>query len=121
MKAIKIIVTILSGSLLAAIAWATWQGDGWAELKVLLTYPWFIMSLVDVYAGFLLFCLWVWFRESSLSRKLLLTLAIMLLGNLLACVYVLLQLSLSGGDWNKFWMGARANERSSEKTASQTG
>lgn len=59
----------------------------------LLTDPWFIATLCDAYCGFLMFSLWVAWREPSLGRRLIWFAAIMLLGNFAMAAYVLLQLA----------------------------
>ena len=101
------IAVILLVALLTAIGWAWATGNGWAELQALLGYPWFVMSLVDIYAGFILFSMWVFYREANAAVALAWSAALMVIGNPLACVYVLLALARHRGDWAGFWMGAR--------------
>lgn len=59
----------------------------------LLEDPWFIATLCDAYCGFLLFYLWVAWRERSLLRRLIWFVAIMLLGNFAMAAYVLMRLA----------------------------
>lgn len=59
----------------------------------LLEDPWFIATLCDAYFGFLLFYVWVAWRERSLGRRLVWFVAIMLLGNFAMAAYVLLGLA----------------------------
>jgi hypothetical protein len=59
----------------------------------LLSDPWFIATLCDAYCGFLLFYVWVAWRERSLSRRLIWFVAIMLLGNFAMAAYVLIRLA----------------------------
>ena len=101
------IAVFLLLALLTAIGWASVTGDGWAEFQALLDYPWFVMTLVDVYAGFVLFSLWVFFREPNTLVALAWSAALMVIGNPLACLYVLIALGRNRGDWAGFWMGAR--------------
>jgi hypothetical protein len=74
--------------------------------------PWGIVSLVDVYVGFVLFSGWIIYREKSLLRSVLWVAAVMILGNFTASVYALIALVTSRGDWARFWMGNRANPKS---------
>lgn len=63
-------------------------GGGWGEVALLMRYPWFVVSLVDVYVGFALFACWVACRERPLVAALWILL-IMTLGNLVACIYAI--------------------------------
>ena len=98
----------------AILAYGFTQGDFWAEGSILTGMPWGIVSLVDVYVGFLLFCAWIWYRESSLLAKVGLTLAILLGGNAVSALYAWITLVRSGGDLQAFFLGAHA---SSERKA----
>ena len=82
-------------------------GDIGEEGSVLASMPWGIVSLVDVYVGFILFSGWVVYREKSLVRSVVWVVLIMVLGNFTASLYTLLALQTSGGDWWQFWMGRR--------------
>lgn len=78
--------------------------DGPALFKM----PWGIVSLVDVYTGFVLFSGWIFYREKNAWIALFLAGMVMVLGNFFASAYALLALLQSQGDWKKFWLGARA-------------
>jgi hypothetical protein len=93
----------MTGGLLYAFL----AGDFTSEGSQLLSMPWGVLSLVDLYAGFLLFSGWVIFREASLCRALLWVFFIMVLGFFTASLYALLALWRSGGDWHRFWFGYR--------------
>ena len=98
----------LSGLLLVMLAGLiyglTW-GEFWLDGSALLDNPWGVVSLVDVYVGFLLFLGWVWIREELLLTKLLWSVAILAGGNLFACGYALLALRQSGGKLDLFFLG----------------
>ena len=95
----------MSGGLLYAFA----SGDFAGESAILLSMPWGVLSLVDLYAGFLLFSGWVVYREASLGRALIWVLLIMVLGFFTASLYALMALRGSGGNWERFWLGSRAH------------
>jgi len=99
------IIGVLAMSVVLVFAFST--GNFAAEGAWLLAHPWGIVSLVDVYTGFVLFCGWIFYREKSLVRATIWTVAIMVFGNLVTSLYVLLTLFNSNGDWKKFWMGGR--------------
>jgi len=84
-------------------------GNFRADGAALLQNPWGIVSLVDLYTGFALFSGWIIFREKSFSRSLIWVILMMVLGFFTASLYTLIALNASGGDWQKFWMGQRAD------------
>jgi hypothetical protein len=74
----------------------------------LLSMPWGIVSLVDLYTGFTLFSMWIFYREKSLPFAILWTVAMMVLGFFAGALYAFLALQSSNGDWRKFWLGKHA-------------
>jgi len=73
----------------------------------LLSNPWGIVSLVDLYAGFLLFSVWIGFREKSVLAAVLWIVLMMVLGFFTGSLYVLVALYRSKGDWLTFFLGER--------------
>jgi len=69
--------------------------------------PWGIVSLVDLYAGFTLFGLWIAYKESPL-KTFLWVIGLILLGNLTTAVYVVYSISKSNGDIAKFFLGEKS-------------
>lgn len=59
---------------------------------ILFGTPWGLMTLVDLYAGFVLFALFIYSQEATFSKAAPWMVALMLLGNLVACIYLLLWL-----------------------------
>jgi hypothetical protein len=91
-----------------ALTFAFVYGDFQAEGRMLLSMPWGILSLVDLYAGFTLFSAWIVFREESLLRAGLWVAVTLILGFFAAAVYALIALYRSQGDWEWFFFGSRA-------------
>ena len=83
-------------------------GDFGAEGNRLMTMPWGIVSLVDLYVGFTLFSCWIVFRERAWLPSILWVALMMLLGFWAGALYTLIALRSSDGDWKRFWMGKRA-------------
>ena len=83
-------------------------GDFSGEGSQLLSMPWGIVSLVDLYTGFILFSMWIIYREKSLPVAILWTIAMLVLGFFMGSLYTLLALQQSGNDWRKFWLGKHA-------------
>ena len=84
------------------------SGDFFIEGRQLASMPWGVVSLVDLYTGFILFSGWIIYREKSLLVALVWTVAMMGLGFLAGSVYAFVHLQASGGDWKKFWLGKHA-------------
>ena len=92
----------------AALVYGFTAGDGWDEVGVLLDFPWFVVSIVDVYVGFALFGVWVFYRDPW-YQALPWMLVVMTLGNGFACLYALLAAVRASGDWSRFWLGRFAH------------
>ena len=84
------------------------QGNFSEEGKKLLSLPWGIVSLVDLYVGFILFSCWIVYREKSLLPSIVWVFLMLVLGFFTGALYTLLALYTSRGDWKRFWMGKRA-------------
>jgi len=80
-------------------------GDFAAEGGKLLSMPWGIVSLVDLYVGFALFAGWIVYREGVTFRSILWILLLVVLGFWAASLYALIALYNSGGSWKQFWLG----------------
>ena len=83
-------------------------GDFSGEGSQLLAMPWGIVSLVDLYTGFILFSMWIIYREKSLPIAIVWTIAMMTLGFFAGALYALIALQTSNNDWKKFWLGKHA-------------
>ncbi|MFP4177332.1 MAG: DUF1475 family protein [Acholeplasmataceae bacterium] len=71
----------------------------------LLENPWGIVSLVDLYVGFILFSLWIVHREKTLFARITWIVLLMVLGFLTGAIYVLLALYQSDGDRSVLFNG----------------
>ena len=83
-------------------------GDFGAEGAQLLSMPWGIVSLVDLYVGFALFSCWIVFREKAILPSVVWVVLMMVLGFWTGALYTLIALYSSKGDWRKFFLGRRA-------------
>lgn len=95
-------------SMAAVLVYAFTAGDFSREGAQLMSMPWGIVSLVDLYVGFTLFSGWILFREASWSRAAVWIVLIMGFGFFTASVYAFLALRSSGGEWKRFWLGKHA-------------
>lgn len=106
-KAIAVLGVLAMG---AALVYGFTVGDFNAEGAQLLKMPWGIVSMVDLYVGFILFSAWIVYREKSWWRASIWVILMMVLGSFTASVYALVALLSSGGDWRRFWLGRRQHD-----------
>ena len=85
-------------------------GDFSGEGSKLLAMPWGIVSMVDLYVGFVLFSGWIVYRERSPVRSLVWVVLMMVLGFWTGSLYALIALQRSEGDWRQFWLGRRVTD-----------
>lgn len=110
MRLAKIIALLSTAVMTAALCYGFTQGEFAADGQRILSNPWGIVSLVDLYTGFVLFSGWVVYREKDLWAAVLWVILILVLGTFIGALYVTLTLFRSGGNWRWFWMGAHATE-----------
>lgn len=108
MKIAKITSLLGILAMTAVLIYGFTVGDFLREGSQLLSMPWGIVSLVDLYSGFTLFSMWIIYREKSLLIAIAWTVAMMTLGFFAGSLYAFIALQKSGGDWHKFWMGKNA-------------
>lgn len=84
-------------------------GDFFGEGRRLAAMPWGIVSLVDLYTGFVLFSGWIIYRERSWLVAGVWTVAMMTLGFFAGSLYAFIALHRSGNDWRRFWLGKHAS------------
>ncbi|MGD2039460.1 MAG: DUF1475 family protein [Anaerolineae bacterium] len=110
MKIAKGIALLGLLAMTAVLVYGFTVGDFAGEGKQLLSMPWGIVSLVDLYVGFVLFSGWIVYREQSAARSIVWVILMMVLGFWTASLYTLIALQKSDGDWRRFWMGWRAGD-----------
>ncbi|MFN2217191.1 MAG: DUF1475 family protein [Anaerolineae bacterium] len=111
MKIAKLIALLGLLAMTGVLVYGFTVGDFAEEGKQLLSMPWGIVSLVDLYVGFVLFSGWIVYRERSLFPSIIWVALMMVLGFWTASLYTLIALQASGGDWRRFWMGRRLEEQ----------
>ena len=110
MKIAKILAAFGVLAMTGVLFYGFTAGDFGIDGAELLKNPWGVVSMVDLYTGFILFSAWIVYREKSALRSFIWVLLMMVLGFFTGSLYVLLALSASKGDWKIFWMGKRVNE-----------
>lgn len=105
-KAISLLgLLVMTVALIYGFTVGNFKEDGAA----LLSNPWGIVSIVDLYVGFILFSGWIIYREKSVIRSIIWVVLMMVLGFFTGSLYTFIALQTSGGDWRRFWMGYRAD------------
>ena len=95
-------------AIIASTAYALAAGDFTAEMAVLVSLPWSLVTLLDIYVGLVLFSLWIVWRETSRAAAVMWVTALLLLGNLISCIYVFWSAVRSGGDMRRLLLGKQA-------------
>ena len=108
MKIAKIVAGLGLLAMTIVLVYGFSVGDFSADGSKILANPWGIVSLVDLYTGFILFSGWILYREESLPAAGIWVLLMMVLGFFTASLYILITLYKSKGDWQVFWMGKNA-------------
>ena len=108
MKLAKVISLLGVLAMTAVLIYGFTIGDFSGEGSQLLSMPWGIVSLVDLYTGFVLFSGWIIYREKSLPIAIAWTIAMMVLGFFAGSLYTFIALQTSNNDWRKFWLGKHA-------------
>jgi hypothetical protein len=107
----KVVAVLGIVAMTAVLIYGFTVGDFGEEGSILLSMPWGIVSIVDLYVGFTLFSGWIIYRERSLVRSIVWVILMMVLGNFTAALYALIALITSRGDWKRFWLGHRVDSR----------
>lgn len=110
MKIAKIIAWLGVLAMTAVLLNGFVVGDFSRDGGELLANPWGIVSIVDLYVGFVLFSLWIAFRETKIITAVIWIVLMMVLGFFTGSVYVLIALYASKGDWVKFFLGGRTDQ-----------
>lgn len=107
MKIVKFVSFLGIIAMSLALIYGFGVGNFATDGALILANPWGIVSLVDLYTGFVLFSLWIILRESNLMLTILWVAAMMILGFFAGAVYVFIVAIKSKGDWTTFFMGNR--------------
>lgn len=108
MKLAKAIALLGLLAMTAALIYGFTIGDFAQEGSQLLAMPWGIVSLVDLYVGFILFSGWIVYRERTVLPSIIWVVLMMVLGFWTGALYTFVALQTSRGDWRRFWLGKRA-------------
>lgn len=105
MKTTKFLALLGTAAMSAVLFYGFTVGDFFADGSLILENPWGIVSLVDLYTGFVLFSIWIVYRESNLIAMILWVAAMMIFGFLTGSIYVLWAAISSKGNTLTFFLG----------------
>ena len=98
----KVIAYLITIAMVSTIFWA--QNQVSVFDSIIPSLPWGVVSLVDLYAGFILVGIWIFYKEKTVSA-LVWIFFLMTLGNLTTAIYVIYSLNKSKRNITKFFMG----------------
>ena len=98
----KLISYFITVSMAGVIIWA--QGEVSIFDSPISGMPWGIVSLVDLYSGFILFSIWIFYKENVIPAVLW-TFFVMILGSFTIALYIIYSIRNSDGNIQKFFMG----------------
>ena len=98
----KVIAYLITIAMVSTIFWA--QNQVSVFDSIIPSLPWGVVSLVDLYAGFILVGIWIFYKEKTVSA-LVWIFFLMTLGNLTTAIYVIYSINKSNGDIAHFFMG----------------
>ena len=101
----KIISYFISVTMTIVIIWA--QSEVSIFESTIPSLPWGVVSLVDLYSGFILFSLWIFYKENIIS-SILWTFFVMTLGSFTIALYIIYSINKSEGSTKKFFMGSNS-------------
>lgn len=110
MKKMKYVAYFTSMAMIVSLVNVFLNGDFGVEGGAILRNNWGIMSLVDLYAGLIIFSAWIMFREKNKLLIVAMMPMMLLFGFLTAGIYILYNIYKSDGDWTKFFLGTRREE-----------
>tara|TARA_B100000214_G_scaffold368485_1_gene340116 strand:- start:4311 stop:4628 length:318 start_codon:yes stop_codon:yes gene_type:complete len=98
----KVISYFISLAMISVILWA--QSEVSLFDSTIPSLPWGVVSLVDLYSGFIFVAIWMIYRERNITA-LFWVIFVMLLGNLTTAIYIIYCINDSNKDIKKFFLG----------------
>lgn len=113
MKNTVVISLIALLAMTAALIYGFTVGNFSTDGAKILNNPWGIVSLVDLYAGFILFSLWIAYREKSVITTVVWVVLIMTLGFWTGSLYILINTIKAKGNTQQLLLGKHYSAKES--------
>lgn len=91
MKITRIIAWLSTLIMAFMIVFSLLTGDFFEQGSILMGLVWGQMSLVDLYVGFLLVYVWIFYKETKLLPRIVWALLLIVTGSLATALYVLIE------------------------------
>ncbi len=91
MTGLRVGLGILGAGLLAMIVWGFAMGGGWPEVAAVVAMPWGAVTLADLYLGFILFAVVIFFAERNKWVALAWIAPLFFLGNIWSVLWLVLR------------------------------
>lgn len=105
MKRILILVISIGLIMLMGLIYGLIYGNLREDGFLLFTLVWGKIAILDVYVGFFLFGIWIYFREQNVSRFLIWFITLLCIGNLISVIYIVHAMHTSEYDFRKVMLG----------------
>jgi len=92
-------------SMTAVLLYGFIFGNFFTDGSLILSNPWGIVSMVDLYVGFFLFTIFIFHKTKNPLERVLWFIAMMVFGFFTGALFVLYHLIKSKGDMTKFFSG----------------
>lgn len=89
---LKITFTIILVWMCYVVITTSLQSNLFNEWDFLGSIPWMRATLWDFYANVFVIYLWIWYKEPSILLKIVWLIAMVFLGSIASCVYILIEL-----------------------------
>jgi hypothetical protein len=90
--ALKITFTIILVWMCYVVITTSLKSNLFKEWDFLGSIPWMRATLWDFYANVFVIYLWIWYKEPSILLKIVWLIAMVCLGSIASCVYILIEL-----------------------------
>jgi hypothetical protein len=91
MKKVRIIAWISTLIMLFMIIFSLLTGDFFEQGSILMGLVWGQMSLVDLYVGFALVYVWIFYKETKLLPRIIWAILLIVTGSLATALYILIE------------------------------
>ena len=91
MKKIRIIAWISTLIMLFMIVFSLVTGDFFEQGSILMSLVWGQMSLVDLYVGFALVYVWIFYKETKVLPRIIWAILLIVTGSLATALYIFLE------------------------------
>jgi hypothetical protein len=105
MKKLIFSIITLGVFMLIGFVYGFMKGNIGNEMNMFFSMPWAKVMVLDIYIGFVIFSIWIYFREQNNRRFLMWFLPLLFIGNLIAIAYIINAIFNSKNNTQKLMFG----------------